>query len=429
MSMRGRTHRRRGSAYLLVLGVAMLLTVSGIASVLAVRAQRKAVAATTDAAQARLCAQAGIEFALLCVEREPSWRTSRAEGVWVADMALGNGSFTVEVNDLGPSTDLASSSDGDPILLTATGFKASARHKMQVRLVSPTSSEPLTCLQVVMQAGGDITFDGATVFSTQTVSTNGNITANSAAIQPYVEAGGIISGGTFFGGTAEGVTPRTIPDPATVFDYYIANGTTILISDLPDVAGVRAIQFQVLSPAVNPYGPGTTNPQGIYVIDCGGQDIKFRSCRIVGTLVLLNVGAGSLIQNAIVWDPAVAGYPALLVDGNMSFRHSTADLLNESSAGINFNPIGTPDASGDEDTDTSDTYATLIKGLVYVSGDVETLVSPAFEGVLVAGGTVTASDDLELTYDSATLTNPPPGFGAPSGTLEIAPGSWAQVVD
>ncbi|UCD74313.1 MAG: hypothetical protein JSV91_11030, partial [Phycisphaerales bacterium] len=145
--------RRRGSVYLLVLGVAMLLTVIGVGSVLAVRSQRQAANLTSDAAEARLYAHSGLELARYWVQTEPSWRTSRAEGVWITDEPIGNGTFTIEAHDLGPNGDLADSSDGDPVLLIATGAKGDARHKMQVRLAPPAGSEPLTCLEVVIQSG------------------------------------------------------------------------------------------------------------------------------------------------------------------------------------------------------------------------------------------------------------------------------------
>jgi hypothetical protein len=97
------------------------------------------------------------------------------------------------------------------------------------------------------------------------------------------------------------------------------------------------------------------------------------------------------------------------------------------SAGINFNPVGTP-YQGIADSDTTDTYPSLIKGLVYVSGNVTTTNHPTIDGGLIVGGTLSTSSDLDLTYRSTYFDNPPPGFTAPS-KIQAGPGTWKKVVN
>lgn len=415
--------RRHGTAYLLILGVAMLLTIIGVSSIIAVRAQRQAAEMTGDAAEARLYAQSGIELALLWINEAADWRTVRGEGEWVTKQPLGNGTFTVQATDLGPKADLSTSSDGDPVLLTATGYKGDARHKLQVRLAAPPSGDPLTCLESALHAGSDIEFTTSTVDSDGIVSGNASAKADGASVNATVEVVTIASGASYTPAPTEGVSPRTMPGTG-VFDPYIASGTSIAYADLTS----GRIEETLLSPGVNPYGAGQTNAEGIYVIDCQGSDITIQSCRIVGTLVLLNAGAGSEVTGQLNWEPAVANYPSLLVQGSLTASFSAWEVLNEGQWSVNFNPLHTP-YEGQGDSDKDDIFPTILKGLVYVSGDLSVDVNPVFSGSVVAGGVLSASGQMTFNYQLTFSANPPPGFTTPSGDMEILAGSWAQVVD
>ncbi|MFQ5463855.1 MAG: hypothetical protein ACE5E5_14665, partial [Phycisphaerae bacterium] len=140
-----------------------------------------------------------------------------------------------------------------------------------------------------------------------------------------------------------------------VFDYYVANGTRI---DLADLYRARhrphAIDRTLLSPNANPFGAGLTNRYGIYVIECAGQAIEISDSRIVGTLVLLNPGAGSTVTRAVNMAPAVPSLPVLLVSGNFAFSFRSDRTVEERSK-VNLNPIGTP-YLGIEDADAIDSY-------------------------------------------------------------------------
>jgi hypothetical protein len=261
----------------------------------------------------------------------------------------------------------------------------------------------------------------------------------SITVYPDMEAVNGFSGILGPGATTVISTPRTMPDPKTVFDYYKANGTAISVSNLPlDGGGFYFISDEVLSPARNPYGSGTTNPEGIYVIDCLDGKIHIRNSRIVGTLVLLRPGSGSVIYASVNWEPAIENYPALLVDGDMHFALSNA-ALSEAALGKNFNPAGTP-YDGTSDSKMDGTYPSVIKGLVYVAVNAGTnagLVHPDYaglpisstiEGSAVIGVSLIATADMELNYSSVHHDNPPPGFIA-SVEMVVSPGSWRQSVD
>jgi len=141
--------------------------------------------------------------------------------------------------------------------------------------------------------------------------------------------------------------------------------------------GYREIRGEVLSPLSNPFG-ANLNGEGVYVIDCLGQQVVIAESRIVATIVLVNPASGSGVQNAVNWEPAVANYPALLVDGSMRFEFDNTPL-SEAAVKTNFNPAGTP-YLGSEDSDKKDEYPSLIKGLVYVSGDLTVHQTPTLQG-------------------------------------------------
>lgn len=185
----------------------------------------------------------------------------------------------------------------------------------------------------------------------------------------------------------------------------------------------------VLSPASNPHGvPDSLN--GIYIINCMGQKLSIQRVRIVGTLVVINPGANSGITGPVNWTAAIPNYPALLVSGDfgVSFDGQTLDETEPGKPKVTFNPVGTPDDDGVEDSDFSDSYLPVIKGLVYISGNVLTNGAPTIDGAFVIGGTLTANADQINNYQSTFLDNPPPGFTAPV-RMVITQGSWTRVVN
>lgn len=418
-------HRRQGSVYLIVLSVSMMVTVIGLASLFAVRVQRRSAEVVKDCAEARLCAQSTVELGLYYVSSDSNWRTTWPNGTWVQDQPLGSATFTLEGID--PDDGVLNDSDMDPLVLIGTGQKGLARQKMQVRLVAEVRA--LSCLEVALHAQNDISFNSATVNCDQTISANNSVNASSSTINSDAEAAVAVNGGTYNGTTTFPVPAKEMPD-SSVFDFYtdLANGTYIDIASLPLSGGYRYMEVQVLSPNSNPYGAPDAD-DGIYVIDCTGEKIAIQNCRIVGTLVLLNPAACEVYT--VNWEPAVANYPALMVQGSAEFYCDVSGALEEGPPmSFNFNPPGTPYPypDGESDTVNDDTYPIVIKGLVYISGDVNTWQSPAFDGVVVVGNTMTANTSLDLTYESTFLNNPPPGFRAPV-QMKISPGSYKQVVD
>jgi len=421
---RHRHARRRGSLYIAVLGVTTIVGMMSLAAMHVVRLNLKASTGRNDRYEAAVLAMSAVENALVVLDNDLNWRTNLQSGLEypATPVTTGNGSFTWKlVDEDGNLADDVS----DSVLLQGLGRIGNVTHVEQVRL-QPTDFG-LTCLEASLHSHGKVELGAYVKLTTnQTISSNGQINANSfgASIDGNAEAGGVIVGAITGTSTPFRLPPRQMPG-SDVFDYYINMGTHIDYNSLPSGSGYRRLGEVLLGPQSNPFG--NPNPEGIYVIDCRGGEIRVEDLRVVGTLVLLNLDPNSRIAMEVHFEPAVPNYPSLLVKGSIQLRNDATNPLDEAVEDVNFNPPGTP-YQGDEDEDESDVYPNLIKGLVYVSGELNLYPDWApstIDGVVVCG-TIAANSALNLTYRSTFLDYPPPGFAAGS-KLEIAPGSWKRV--
>lgn len=403
--------------YVAVLGSTMVITVTGLSALMLVRSERSSAVGTADLSTARFYAQSAIELGQHRIRQDSNWRQTYTSGAWESNRTIGTGKYTLEGID--PVDGNLSNSASDSVLLRGTGFEGLSRYKLQVTMVAKSSA--LTCLQVAAHAGNDLSCNSATISAGVTISTNNSVVGSSNAIAANVEAVNAITATTITGTKTVGITARTMPD-ASVFDYYVLNGTPIPYA----VLSGSKIEKTVLSPNSNPYGV-LKNPSGIYVIDCLGGNLFIRNTRIVGTLVILNPGAIK-VENSVSWEPAISNYPALLVRGSAELKFTNTPL-SESSQKVNFNPLGTP-YQGSYDTDQLDTFPSKITGLVYVSQDLMMYNQITLDGALVMGGSLDVQSNviLTLTYRSTFYDNPPPGFGG-APEMVVSPGTWKQLVD
>lgn len=413
---------RAGGIYLAVLGASMIVTVIGVGALLLGRVQKRSTDMAQDAAEARLAARAAVELGKLWIVQDASWRQNRLNGAWATNQSIGRGTLSLSVTD--PNDANLANFYTDSVLFLATGSKGTARHKIQVKLTPDI--QPLTCLQTAACAGS-ISLNSAVIRSDQTLVTNSSMSAVTSTVSARVEAVGAAVGATYNGDVANLSLARTMPD-STVFDWYVRNGTPISISSIGSNGGWRQMENVLLSPATNPYGAGTTNAQGIYILDVGGAAFRIRNCRIVGTLVILNAGSKCYIDNVINWEPAVSNYPAVMVQGGLTLDYD-AGTVSESSVGRNLNPAGTP-YNGASNATNADTYPSIITGLIYTSGNLVYSTRPTVRGQLIVGGALSsAGGTLELSYASTAYRNPPPGFMVWPLPMKVAGSSWAQQVD
>ena len=428
-----RSHR--GNIYFLVLSVCLLVAMIGLGAVLAARAQTRAVSQTADFDEARLYARSGVELGTW-LANQANFRNTYSNGAWITRQKLGNGTLTISGSNSNPNLPL-NNSDTDPVILSAIGYKGIAVHQTQVQLVA--RPQALSCLQTCADFGNSVTLGTITSQVTLTCnkpfSTNSNLNAVLASLNGPLESAGLLTvqlgcTGTY---TTTTISPRSLPDPNHVFDYYKAHGTAIPVSSLPPgKSGGYVIQNCLLSPGNNPFG--ATDPQGIYVLDLGsaGNTITIQNCRIVGTLVVLNAATGSQVAGSVNWAPAVSNYPCLLVQSvtgaSFGLQYSNA-ALSESSAGVNLNPPSTP-YNGTSNTTTTDSFPSLINGLIYCSGDLAASNYVTVNGVLIVNGGLTwTAGTMSLTYSGIYAKNPPAGFYQVPVPMIVSSPSFAQTAN
>jgi hypothetical protein len=410
---------RRGYLYLAVMGTAVVVSTIGLTALSVSALKLKAATANQHWLEAELLAHSAVEDALQQIKTNLAWRTSFINNTVypVIPRALGNGTYTFQlIDDDGSLSD----DDADGVKILGIGRVGNATVAESIRLLP--NGPPLSCLEASLHSQGSITLGALVNSSTnQIASTNGNFSASAflANFSGNVDAVGTISG-TVSGTKNSGIIARKMPTSAA-FDYYKDNGTWIQFSSIPQVSGVTTIEKIVLAPTLNPYGP-SGNPEGIYVIDCGGNRIVLQNCRILGTLLLINPATNSSINGSVSWNAAVGNYPALLVEGSIEMRTSNIDL-DESTLARNFNPPGAPYA-GVTNTNTTDKLKSEINGLVYVSNTMNLpadALDSVFRGVVVCNA-ITVNSTISLNYRIFLKDNPPPGF-ARGNPMMVSPGS------
>jgi len=215
--------------------------------------------------------------------------------------------------------------------------------------------------------------------------------------------------------------------------YYVDN---VVMQESGAPNDVKIVHRKVLSPASNPFGSGITNAKGIYIIDCGSGKISIRNSRIVGTLILLNQNEdGAEIAGSMNWapavisaDPMVTNLPVLLSNKQLNL-YCTNTALDEGLVNANFNPTGTK-YNDSQDNDKSDSYPSMINGVVYTTDNILIANSPSITGVLIGDNDITATNaTLTLKHNPLYFNyNAPPGFQA-AVTYYVLPGSYKQVVN
>lgn len=402
-------HRRRGSLYIAILAVATIVSIIGISAIHVARLHLTGTMADSDRYNARLLAMSAIEHALAEFNTNPDWETDYVPGTEYPPTppSVNGGSFVWKLIDLG----------NQQRHVEGIGRVGDASCVLRVSL--GTAGDWLEC---GLLCGSDVTVGESGKASNFTVEgapvcSNSIFTNNMGITTADVEAQEI--NGTINGSQTAPAAKRTLPPPDDVFAYYVANGTPL---------GTNQIQRQLISPYQNPYG--STNPDGIYVIDANGGSVSIRECRIVGTLVVLNA-TDVEISEQVNWEPAWPNFPALMVQGDINCRLIDG-ALEESSEQVNFNPPQTPFQSVTDST-LDDSYPSAIAGIVYCTGNLSVDgnnngYEAVFDGLIIVNGScvIEREANVVIVYNAAHFDAPPPGF-ASGLSNQIQSGSWRQV--
>lgn len=400
---------RRGSAYVLVLGAAMIVAMIGVGGAIASRAARKAAQLDSDGAALNHAALGALRAAAGNAQNSVAWR-SAAKAAAPLSLTVDGIAISTTVSDP-DDADLSNDLTGR-VQLLATATKGLARRIVSMTLTpDDTLSDALTS---AIHSHGDITVSaGAVLMATGRVSTNGGV--NGGTIRADVAAVGAIAG-TISGTQTTLSSAFTMPSGLEA--RYEAIGTTIPLSSFSG----RKIDKNVLGPTKNPFG--STNALGVYVIDCGGQTFEVRDARLNCTLVLKNCSKLTL-TSGVLWTAPRADWPLVICSGPIHSDMVAANL-SEVAANTNFNPSSMA-YDGVTDSDKSDSYPSMLRGIVYSASDLS-INSGALtlEGAAILGGEVkvsgTGSLRIRLKCDSA-----PPGFAKREFIADLA--SLARVVE
>lgn len=394
--------------------IVFVVIVAGIVSLVALssmqiaRLQLKRSGSDVDRLAARALAMAGVEYALAEINTNPNWKTSYAFNTEYPK-TLGSRTFAWKVADSG----------NKQRRIDGIGRAGQAACVFSVN-IQVSEAALLSCGLLCggsFAGGPDGKICNANVQGAPLVS-NSTLTNTSCGIVANVEAQTIINNASITGTQTVAAPLRSLPDSSSVFDYYLANGTTI---------ATATIDARLLSPFSNPFG--APNPNGIYIINAGGLDVTIKNSRIVGTIVVINAGEVT-VDGEVNWEPAHMHFPALMVAGDLRMRVSDA-LLSESAQSKNFNSLLTPYKTI-WDIDQSDVYPSALAGIFYCTGNLnidgkQAGLTTRLDGLLIAGGNcvIHKTGNLFVNYNTTHALNPPPGF-AGTPVNQIVPGSWRQ---
>ncbi len=131
MNPASRKHRQkphpRGSIYIAVIAMSMIIAMIGVAGISTIMIERKQVEQTNDFTTARYHAQSAVQLAVQRINGNANWRNSLVNGMLFEDMAFGDGRISAWVDD-------AADGVNDPITVFGYGYHGRARFIISARL-------------------------------------------------------------------------------------------------------------------------------------------------------------------------------------------------------------------------------------------------------------------------------------------------------
>lgn len=417
--------RERGSAYIAVLGISVLVTTVGLGAMLAVRSQRRSADLRNDEAESRSAALGAADMAVLAIASDPAWRTRYANNAYTASRDLGRGKLAFKLVD---------ESDGNladdplqPVRLYTSGRVGNAARVSSV-LLTPTGPA-LDALNTAVYSAGGLTVNGMVYVAGGPVGTSGTTTVSlGATLSGDLETKNLVNLGSITGTSTVGGAARALPS-TTIFDNYKARGTAIPYSGILSAS----ISKKLISAASNPYG--AANASGVYFIDVPAlSTLTINQSRLSATLVVnLGLSATLTVSGPVAWDPPADGMPTLIVKGvglGTLNINGSAVALSEADIGVNFNPVSTP-YFGSSNAGTTDTFPGEVRGLLHiVGGSVSTNIgsNAIVRGCCLSDGSISLSGGAMLFADPALFANPPWGYITPTG-IAVQAATWRREQD
>jgi hypothetical protein len=416
---------RQGAIYITALIVSLMVAAFAITtSLIAYRNQRDRVL-HDDAFELASGAESAIELALARIADDTNWRINHTSGTEYGPFALGTCNIFYRLID--SSNNLSAGVGRD---ITIVGIARKGASSYAISITATPNGPAFTCVESSVATIGALQLSGAIHWNTSQrfyISANLNLSSGATLTgDTYVRSTGN-NASSIKGNLYSNQPQLTFPTIASLESIYRQYATQIPTSNIPVLTnGSLAIDKCVISPLINPFGGGT-NSRGVYLIDCGGRNITFSNCRIIGTLLLLNTGDGSRISSNTSIEPALPNYPSLITKGKLGFS-TRLNVFSEATINTNLNPPEAP-LYNISNTTLTETYITGVKGIVFISDDAifDAGNELQINGAIFANRIVsTAPGTLRVFYNKLHATSPPPGFRSDSRMLPIS-GTYRRV--
>lgn len=418
--------QRSGTIYITVMMTSLIVATFAIAtSLVASRTQRDRFI-QDEAFDLATAAESAIELALARIASDANWRGNHVSNQEYGPFTLGRCNVFYRLID--SSNNLAANT-GKDITIIGIARQNNASYAVSVRAQANGSIS--TCLQNSVASANPLDLNNANHWNTnQRFFFNGpvSLSGGSTITGDTLSAGAIVVNipSQSRGSLTPFQTSITIPSISNLENIYRDLATAIPVTSLPLVNGAREIKGRVISPNINPFGVNT-NSQGIYSIDCQGQNLSISNSRIIGTLLLLNTGDSSQIGANTIIEPSLPNYPSMIVKGKMGFSTRFAPFT-ESSINSNLNPPLAP-LGNLSNTSLTESYVPNIKGIVFISNDANLLSNYQLQidGIFIANRIVaTSPGTLRVFYNDLPTTSPPPGFRSDSRMQPVS-GTYRRI--
>jgi hypothetical protein len=412
--------RRQGFSYIAVLGTSLIVGTMAWGGLAILRIQSRTSLQALDTIKARQDAHAAAEVGRALIALDSNWRTTYGSGQLITSRSTGSGTISATVAD--PVDTNLGNLPHDPVRLHISANQGRAVQKFQMDLWA--NPIPLDVLNHAVHTWGHLQIRSTASLEVYggAVGINTSLT-NDNLIYGDVSATTISKQGTVSGSVTNGAPILDLPTDS-VSTKYTGIGTAF-------TNRISLIENAVISPGYNIFAP--LNSSGVYVVRPTGH-MTIRNTRIHGTLVVImtSIAHNLTIGENVFFEPAVPGYPVLIVQGNLDLSYrSDGETLSESVLATNFNPVGAPH-EGSSDSDTGDSFPSEIRGLIYVTRRLRWYNNGLLRGSVLTEGQgghgIEVHGTPRVLYDPYVFFRPAPWL---TKQVEMVPqiGTWNQVVE
>lgn len=414
-SARTPANARRGSVYLLALGLGSLLTVIGLAVATTGRINARNAATNRNLTEAAALGTSAVDLAIATVNSDPDWRTTRGNDAWSPSVPLGSGAVMWKQVD---ETDSNVANNPDQaVRLKGIATVGETARQFSI-LGTPGGTQPLAVLSTTLHSEGAISVEKNRVLASSggPISCDGTL-VNVGSINGNVETATITNTGSIVGFVTQPSSNKSVPG-AAVFAQYKALATEIHYNNLDG----GDIKDTILASDTNPYG--SKNASGVYYIRVPtGKTMKIDDSIVRATLLIELQGTAALeFKDKVFWEPSSNAMPSLLVLGDTTNLVSVAfDAGTVSVPALGLNLLGIVVVVGTRATAPSELH-----GLFHIMGGAQTVLDRDTKliGSWITDGNILVKSNTQLVADPNLAANPPPGYTRLDATVQAVPGSF-----